>query len=439
LAAITGLGLLSVLAVQPAVAADPVTGQKSAVVEAPPLTVAERALALGQEAVKPVVDRLHELDPNSTTAGLSGVEVDALARTVDVYWAGPVPASVTALATTAGVTVRVHRSRYSQASMDAAADSLMTRWQQGHAAGVDGLALSSIVQPATGEGLKLGISFADHTRKTTPSKLTATLTQSLSTMSSAVAISSIEPTSDFTPSTGRQDDFAKWYGGSRYINKRDPNDNRTWSYCSTGYTVITASGAQRMMTASHCFASGIGNLFTPTGTLFATSDNVARSLPSAQLDSAMVETAGAGLLGRVYVGPYDSATSRAVSGYEWVSVNDSVCGSGATSGLRCALNVKDRVLLHYCERSECFDTRGWLAYNPQVGMAVAGGDSGGPVINYRSDGTAGIKGIIAAGQIDVTCPASGLDPAVTHRCLNKLFFVSTSDLNAYWHTTVLSG
>jgi hypothetical protein len=62
---------------------------------------------------------------------------------------------------------------------------------------------------------------------------------------------------------------------------------------------------------------------------------------------------------------------------------------------------------------------GFTLANTGGGVAMAGGDSGGPVYIERSDGTFGARGVISQGSAGVACGST----AFVTNCFNQAFAI----------------
>ncbi len=195
--------------------------------------------------------------------------------------------------------------------------------------------------------------------------------------------------------TSRQSDSASHFSGARIIGSNGLN-------CSSGFSVRTSTGAQRMLTAAHCGVVGTswqnGNNTSSFGSTVASVPRCATAVASGCKDLALLS--GSSYSGYMYVGNATSSTYTPVkstfvpTGLQSVTVSGAtagdtspyqfpitgepspICvnyGSGTTAGWRCGLR---RIT--------------WISNG--VNQFVQPGDSGGPIyivqnsFNYHAVG-----------------------------------------------------
>lgn len=157
------------------------------------------------------------------------------------------------------------------------------------------------------------------------------------------------------------------------------------SGCSTGFA-IRYNGVARTTTARHCVDapyrswSGAANygkiIYTPNG-------GGARILN------------GSGW-GRMFDGAWNNSTGyyKTVKGLRDLSLNDTVCTSGANSGVHCNIKVNNMYAMFDDKYGAPFPTI--QATQQNGGIAGAQGDSGGPVFTV---GSSNVNNVYAAGMI----------------------------------------
>lgn len=216
---------------------------------------------------------------------------------------------------------------------------------------------------------------------------------------------------------GRNTDFSPFYAGGYMVTSGG-------STCSVGFS-IKYHGVYRSTTARHCLAG-----VTYYGR------NSARSYGKAGVSNAAGgQLLGATGAGHVWVGPYDTTRSVPVRGLRVSQPGDYVCTEGGNSGERCWLRV----------------TSGWFTYGDGYGntfrvrsalklagggtfSAGAQGDSGGPVVQYTSNGVNAV-GMIQ-GAAGTVWPAGHANCRPIHdpysSCASGVYYTDFRDfLNAY--------
>lgn len=185
--------------------------------------------------------------------------------------------------------------------------------------------------------------------------------------------------------------------------------------CTNGFG-IALGGFSRTMTARHCAAGS-----------YTAWDN-----GSTHYGGTLTHAHGAGariLTGSGYQWMFDGAWNdpggyhKTVQGYADLSVNDWVCTSGANSGVHCGIQVEN--LLYGYE--DDFGDPFWsiTARQRGSGIAVAGGDSGGPVLVPYANGKVGAAGMIQGIPGGQTVPDCGSTHVSTTNCGVTVAFTST--------------
>lgn len=201
--------------------------------------------------------------------------------------------------------------------------------------------------------------------------------------------------------SGRQDDSTPYNGGGMIRNAS------TGNFCSLGFGAVNSSGYGRMLSAAHCDESG-GNVAWKNGNLEALSTGgTAVSIKSLN-DTMIIDPIG-GSAGWVFGGKWNEPFGTARYDFQVArdlnsSAGISVCTSGANSGEHCGLIVSNigsgGIAQFDCNGGDCF---GWRARHPSGTLAVAQGDSGGPVYQMRSDGRVNGLGIVTLLSEELTC------------------------------------
>lgn len=224
---------------------------------------------------------------------------------------------------------------------------------------------------------------------------------------------------------GRQDDRAPWYPGGR-IKVEVKKDE--FANCSAGWGIkIGRDEKQHLLTAAHCGAKTDkvynGDRTRQLGTL-ADRDETR--------DSAIIDVTSAG--GRMFTGRPTSATSLPIDKAAEVKVGAWICGSGASTGQNCDIQV-DGV-------NERIQTDvGWVrttttTHKDRTGIAGGKGDSGGPVyIPVEKETKVQAVGIIVAIKSVVACRRD--DDTAT--CGRRMAFVPIDPLLTLWNGTLITG
>ncbi|MFI6817457.1 DNRLRE domain-containing protein [Nonomuraea sp. NPDC050328] len=192
----------------------------------------------------------------------------------------------------------------------------------------------------------------------------------------------------------RQVDTGKVNGGSLFASPAT-GDGRE---CTTGFAMGSAAD-KLMVSAGHCTAGA--NQMTSIGTVKW--DNHTDGVGTVKLpgqptyygDLTLINTLFRETSPTIFVGDQNSSLKRWVGGRYSVPAKegDQYCTGGITSGQICRWKVTD--LGWKIENKESGAKTRWLQMGKKAGRCVNGGDSGGPVYTFRSDGYVVAKGITA--------------------------------------------
>lgn len=350
---------------------------------------------------------------------LAGVVVDESLLTVDYWWKGEVPADLQQLLNEVRgpVTVTAHAANFSQAEMQAAGNRVF--------AASRAKALPPVTRvdlPMEGTGIGVGIA---------PGKLLNPATTKV--LAGEVAAMPVTVSELPAPNPmSRQNDSDPWLGGSAMSLTTNPAN----ADCSTAFSVIVGAGDGRLLSAYHC---------DPTSN-FAWRDGAGDPLTLGAMDvdgapsydSMLIDPIG-GTDGYVYGGPWfavsgDARYKLGVTGKSAVSVGSPVCSSGANSGEHCGLTVRGYTQVS-CPSGSGGTCTAWWADAVDHRVAVAGGDSGGPIYKDHGDGTVGARGVINSGSGVVTCP-SLRSPAGPDGCDYQVFFISIMPVLSIWNASI---
>lgn len=345
-----------------------------------------------------LVDTAETLSNLWKESGFGSVTINDQDKTILVKWKGELPDAVEKLQETSEVRVMVEQVPISQSEVDAAADSIFAAAQKLH--GDHGT-----VAVLPNEDM---------------SELLIEVTPGSSTMSdNEGAQVAFEQATDlpFRVIPGevnrmpmsRQNDSAPWQGGGAM---------ETWNRCSTGFAVKTASGRGLLVSASHCGYAVGATVKDGAGDVIGT---VAyRKGPD--IDTILIDPVSSpATVGKVFGGPWNAATTHSnyqfwVAGMAAPSTAENVCTSGATSGMHCGLDVYATGVNFPCGAQLEHQCQGFRAKTS--GVAIATGDSGGPIFYRRTDGRVGARGIMSNGI--GTEPTSCGSMAISTECRSSI-------------------
>ena len=220
--------------------------------------------------------------------------------------------------------------------------------------------------------------------------------------------------------SARWNDWAPWNAGGAV---RGGGRN-----CSTGFGIRTAAGHERILTAAHCFALQTevsDGALEPMGMV---------SFVSSTHDYEMI---AADPSGRAFVGVDEDASpasTRLVNDWSANVIGAQVCAQGANSGQHCGLTIQGVVT----------DGNGWPQYytEPVPGLAVVGGDSGGPVATLGST-YVGPRGIIVKGGLERACDSSDwrMNPSSDSLtgCWGRVYYIPINTILSHHSATLVTG
>lgn len=327
-----------------------------------------RAKMAAQKPLSDAANRIQKAVDAGPAGGFTGIALGA--KSVELYWKGTVPARVAAAVTAEQqVAVVVRPARYSLAELKGAERKFMAYVKSTRGA------VFGVRVPVDGSGL-----VAQTTEPPTAAKASALRTAALGASGVEVRMERSEP----PVITARQDDVPGFYGGGRLTTPSGGG-------CSTGFAVIEGA-TEGILTAGHCGNVG-GTFLNGNGSRTvgqASEENVAHDLLLIPGDG----------FGRIFDGgglkafETRSQFTKAVSGWGSTFANEWVCQSGMTSGAVCNIQNSSNVSFSYCASNtgECYSDL--VLANKTNGVAVRGGDSGGPV--FTLDGArVSARGIVS--------------------------------------------
>jgi hypothetical protein len=184
--------------------------------------------------------------------------------------------------------------------------------------------------------------------------------------------------------------------------------------CSTGFSLRDANRTYSI-TARHCQQ---GDWYARDGAAY-----YGREIrDSGDGQASLLSGTGSWYM---FDGAYNNSAgySKTVSGYQDVSVGDYVCTSGGNSGVHCTIKVVSMWRWWNDGWGGAWQIEGYQQTAGQI--AAIQGDSGGPVLMPRANGTVGAVGMIQAvldADTNGCAPARDLDGSV---CSPDVLFTST--------------
>ena len=371
--------------------------------------------------------------------GYAGIVLDVDRRTVYLNWNGPLSQSLQDWVSTApvGVTVVVQAVPLSAASEIAARDAMLAAINHNGHWEINGATVDSVAILPDGSGLQVSYQPASATSSaaTMKSKASSASASQVSALLSGLAGVPVSVALGApVASTSRQSDTSPWYGGAAV------HAPVTGYYCSSSFSVTGVSDyADRMITGAHCTWDGTSDASagtwttwgTPTGTIIGDTKEL-----STKWDALAIKVTKGYNVGRVWDGPFNTTTqSQGVTGSATNNVGDYVCADGANSGAHCNILIDNDNTSLTVNIYRMYSLITGSA--PSGSIAVAGGDSGGPVFSstdYTKPGRIA-KGVIVAGVFTKTCPAT----EVGTTCYTRLFYSPIRPILAAFNVTLKTG
>ncbi|MEV0398226.1 hypothetical protein [Polymorphospora rubra] len=304
--------------------------------------------------------------------GFAGIVAAPENRELRVYWKGDAGTSVRSLVADLNrdVPVRLLPARFSEAELASAARGLTSVPN-----------VVNAIPKVDGSGIQLTVSGGDSARAGAARAVRDSTVP-------VTVVAGEKPVATYN----RQADVPLYVGGSRF---RSPIGE-----CTTGFAIFLGSNSA-MLTAGHCGENG-QSAYTGAGVWLGSihSKNTCQ-------DTMIISAYSAG---RIYTGDPYSGNRVAVGGAASNRVGNWITTSGATSGERNSVQVTATGLLTTVDGIPCGMVGPLIQARHTGGQcAVAPGDSGGPVIAYRTDGKVNALGTITAGSDpvpDSACPGT---------------------------------
>jgi hypothetical protein len=300
---------------------------------------AQRLMA-AQAPLDDVADQIEAAAAKDPRSGIAGLEVNAKARSVRLYWKGDVSAAVSTVVSAAqgrGVQVDVLPGRYRRS--DLMQEALQLADQPG---------VISATPNLDGSGVAVRSSRSAAVSSDVPV---------VTTKSSALQYGT------------RHADTAPFSGGASI--------QRDGSICSSGFGVTGSDGRRYLTTAWHC---GAGTWTTPQGV------TIGNSAPTSSTthDTQLIATNSSS---RVYNGDGFGGNSQFTNPVIGAGANhggDMLCMSGAETGTVCNLVIRGQGVV---ESPNGTKHRVHVADQLDGVGTGGGGDSGGPIFAVAGDGS----------------------------------------------------
>lgn len=371
-------------------------------------------------------DSIRSLATSDHLVGFAGTEIRLDARTLILYWSGPVPPQLAALLQNANATVSVTvlPSTFDLAQLDTEARRAIsfTKGQIGAKvteagptadySGIDLVVDRNSLGPLTLDGVQSRVNGLED-----GVPITVSLGDPI-----------VPATCPYSCSLGRWQDSEPFYGGAQ-INSGNQSE-----VCSDSWVVINkGTGYAGIMTDMHCTLSPGSTSFT-TGFSPELNLGTAGVCCTGQWDNTVVSRSHAfsadEYAPRIYLGTWDSASSEPVIGQAYASRLETVCLGGAITGATCSNTVQD--INRYTTTDYGYVGPGDWTTGPSGTEGAGKGDSGGPYY-VDSGGQVTALGLIDAGDLGTTVPCTGYPGTwvVNRICFNRMFNMEIGpELNA---------
>lgn len=384
---------------------------------------------VAQDQVSSIASPLANLEDEE---GFGRVSLDYDTREVLVQWRGTPPPEVRAAVGLHehGVRVILKQVKYSQADLGTRESQLLRHGERD-----DGIPLEVVYPSENMDGVVAMVNNSELDAAATelaPSKRRLSRAETKKRVAhqlDEIVDVPVEVTdTEAAAELSRTNDAAPWQGGGQL---RFPNGE----FCTAGFSVLTASGQGRILTAGHCDPSAKLRVNDGAGSLIA---NAGTSQYAPAYDSLLVDPAASpATVGKVFGGAWNAGTSASryqlhVGGADAPTKDEVVCISGANSGEHC-----NRTIVATGAKRTINGTvvQGFVFSGP--GITAVGGDSGAPVYKMRPDGRAGARGILASGEDGhfMACPSN---TAVSPKgmCFDWAFAVGIHRLQDRWNVKV---
>lgn len=351
-----------------------------------------RAEMLEQAKLQPAVNALYEASLQDPDTGLAGVAYEGAGLTL--YYSGTLPPKMSAAVAEARAygSVKVEPAAYSFAKLQSNSDKITSAAVKA-GSDIQAVHLAYNGSGLTVERLSTGAAATMAGKRARLGLAAAVPAQQIVKGAQVdVPVTITTGSTTIEPASTRTDDFAPWNGGGRWESWRN---GAARAACTTGFGTKNNAGERFVLTAAHCGTppdyarQGLGGTLEYMGPFYQ---------QSVAYDLAIIRANGSAL---IFDGGTSTSTTKNVAGWAYWASNQLVCQSGVTSGTVCGIRQQNStdVVMGCCDSDgdQGYTIRG-LIRSPRDGggVAVRGGDSGGPV--FTISGTNVIaKGITSLG------------------------------------------
>lgn len=358
--------------------------------------------------------------PGSLSTAFGSVLIDIAEHRVDIYWKGsPTRELVNVLESSpSNVQIYVHETPYSLADMEVAKEKLLNLSQSMRTT-------DQVIVRALNDNSSLVLQVSS----LTPGKALGELLSAFR-LFSGVPVKVEYSVDANNESTSRPADASPYSGGA-LIGIGLQNFT---VYCSSGFGVQSAtSGVNYILTANHCFHTFIVNSNT-SASVFSGTDGQGffdghttvgtwqntTGYNKPVLDLSLYRPSSGVSANTIYTGAISSNSKVVISKAMNPVVGETVCTSGGMSGAHCDLSVDSVNGSGTFQNGDgtTFAIASNLAsaHSLSNGIAVAKGDSGGPVYDYQTGVYVGL-GIITGGFGQFfNCPV------ISTYCFSRVYF-----------------
>lgn len=368
-------------------------------------------------------DLINKPKYDNYAASFAGVTINLDSASLDLYWKGPLPTEISSILAsgTSSLSIKVHDADFSIRDLDQAKEKLISLLES-----KPNIHKSLIIPNPDGSNLILEIENTDYPA------LTDFLAEYNALSPVPLVVELGVPMGSSLVS--RRTDTAPYSGGSLIGIGQQSFQN----YCSSGFGVKSAStSVDYIITANHCFHNSLSyttaNIYSGANSsgnfdghsLVGTWQNTSGyNKPS--MDVSVYRPSPGTSANTIFTGGVTSSSQVAISGSKNAVIGQTVCSNGAMSGAQCTLTVTtvntSGVFTNGDGSTFTIASNVYIASAPTGGIAVASGDSGGPVYDYQNGSYVGV-GLITAGAGQFSCPV------ITGTCYSSVIFTGlTTDL-----------
>lgn len=367
--------------------------------------------------------------------GYAGISVAPEKGELTLYWHGTLPAQVQRTVEQARreVGVRVLPAAHSERELLAVAQRLAKE-----------PGVASVGPKVDGSGLRLGYAGNMVSAESVPAIRDAGVDVDVEQREYMRATGLAQPAQCALMPVDRQIDWCPYSGGAKYTFLHGADRYR----CTTGWPVRFnwspgGSGVQYQLTAGHCGSDGL----TVNNGAGAVMGTVERDTDSR--DIMLIKTPSAPSM---FAGAWNSNVLKTVSGTRGNYVGAYVCTSGSMSGQHCDLIVEDtnQTINLIADDGTSYPVAPMVvAASRNGGVAVATGDSGGPVaaqdavvpgIGLQLPYVYGVGTISGEDRgAVVPCPPGTVPPLTTPICSQRVTYAPLQESLAFMTVSLMTG